>query len=85
MFRAGKVETITTSRNLGEYDNELADTQFCRTHHSYLVNLNYVRRFERTGRNGIVHLNPPGYFARVSVAKMDEFLVALEKFTQLAG
>lgn len=85
VFRAGKVETITTSRNLGEYDNELADTQFCRTHHSYLVNLNYVRRFERTGRNGIVHLNPPGYFARVSVAKMDEFLVALEKFTQLAG
>ncbi|MBK8968335.1 MAG: LytTR family DNA-binding domain-containing protein [Saprospiraceae bacterium] len=85
VFRAGKVEKITTSRNLGEYDNELADPRFCRTHHSYLVNLNYVQRFERTGRNGIVHLNPPGYLARVSVAKMDEFISALEHFSQLAG
>ena len=47
----------TASRILKEFEDELPDTVFCRCHHSYLVNLNFVERFEQTGRNGKVHLN----------------------------
>lgn len=83
VLKNDKVEKIVSSRNLGEYESVLPESIFCRTHHSYLVNLNYVERFERTGRNGLIHLRPQGHQASVSVSKMDQFLLILNDFTQL--
>lgn len=80
VLRNNSIEKITSSRNLGEYEDELPETLFCRTHHSYLVNLSYVDRFERTGRNGIIHLATNGHKAYVSVAKMDHFSQRLENY-----
>ena len=80
VLSADTIEKIISSRNLGEHEWELPENKFCRTHHSYLVNLAYVERFERTGGNGVVHLSPGGHQAAVSVAKMDEVQQALEAY-----
>lgn len=78
----GRIEKVISSRNLGEHIPELPTDRFCRTHHGYLVNLNYVARLERTGRNGIIHFRFPGHRAYVSVARMEAFLLALEQFSR---
>jgi two-component system LytT family response regulator len=77
------IEKVTTSRNLGEYEAELPNLLFCRTHHSFLVNLLFVERLERTGRNGIVHLTVPGSQASVSVAKMEAVANHIEELARL--
>jgi len=40
---------VMVSRPLKEYDELLPDQQFIRTHQSYLVNLQFVERYERDG------------------------------------
>lgn len=82
IWKNDRIEKITSSRNLGEFENELPDTLFCRTHHSYLVNLAFVERFERTGRNGVAHLTLSKTRVDVSVSKMDLFASRLEEFYQ---
>lgn len=82
ILRNSKLETITSSSNLGEYESQLPQLLFCRPHHSYLVNLNYIERFERTGRNGAIHFTVAGGIAYVSVSRMDNFIQALNAFTQ---
>lgn len=78
IWRKNKIEKITSSRYLGEYEAELPSLLFCRAHHRYLVNLEYVERLERTGRNGILHLTPKDHRVDVSVAKMDTFVQQLD-------
>ncbi len=82
LWRNERLEKLTSSRNLGEFEAELPETLFCRTHHSYLVNLAYVERFERTGRNGVAHLARAKTRVDVSVSKMDTFASRLEEFFQ---
>lgn len=77
-----RLEKFTSSRNLGEFEAELPQMLFCRTHHSFLVNLAYVERFERTGRNGAIHLAKANSRVLVSVAKMDSVTRRLEAFFQ---
>ena len=83
VWRNQRLEKVTSSRNLGEIEDELPAVLFCRTHHGFLVNLAFVERFERTGRNGIVHLAPAKTKVDVSVAKMDLFAKRLDDFFQL--
>jgi len=80
VWKNHKVEKITSSRNLGEFEDELPRTLFCRTHHGYLVNLAYVERLERTGRNGIIHLRHTPVQVDVSVSKLEIFTSHLEEF-----
>lgn len=74
IWKNNKVEKFTASRHLGEFEDNLPSRLFCRTHHSYLANLGYIERFERTGRNGLVHLRHTENKVPVSVAKMERFL-----------
>lgn len=74
------IQKITASGYLGEYEARLPKLHFCRTHHSYLVNLAHIRRIERTGRNGIIHLTFSNLTADISVSKMDYFLQRLETY-----
>ncbi|MBK9335514.1 MAG: response regulator transcription factor [Lewinellaceae bacterium] len=82
VWKNGTMEKITTSRNLGEYEAELPGLLFCRTHNSFLVNMTLVERFERTGRNGVVHFSVPGSQAGVSVAKMEVVAKHFEELTR---
>lgn len=75
-----KVQKYTASGYLGEFEAKLSNLHFCRTHHSYLVNLAHVRRIERTGRNGIAHLTCENLTADISVSKMDYFMRRLETY-----
>lgn len=82
IWKNEKVEKITSSGNLGEFEADLPKNLFCRTHHSYLVNMAYINRFEKTGRNGTIYLNVGGLSVDVSVSKMDYFAKRLDAFYQ---
>ncbi len=74
-----KLERVTASRTLGELENDLPRKMFCRTHHSYLVNMYHIERYERTGRNGLIYL-PDGACVSISVLKMEAFEQHLAAF-----
>lgn len=40
--------SILVSRHIGSYEQELADFSFCKVHRSYMVNLSFVRFFNRS-------------------------------------
>lgn len=79
LLRNNKLEKITTYRTLKELENDFEDQPFCRTHHSYIVNLSHILRFEKTGRNGIIHLTN-GIRVGISVQKMAEFEQRFEQY-----
>lgn len=70
----------TVYRPLKEFEQELPASEFCRTHRSYLVNLAWVDRFERTGRNGMLHLANDTHRVEVSSQKMEEFVERFEAY-----
>ena len=80
VIRNNKPEKITSSGGLGDFEEKLPAALFCRTHHSYLVNLAHITRMERTGRNGVIHLTQTDWKAGVSVLKMDYFMSRLEAY-----
>lgn len=67
-----KLTRFTASKTLKDIEDMLATSVFCRCHHSYAVNMTYVSRYERTGRNGIIHLSLGGEVP-ISVSKMELF------------
>ncbi len=85
LLKNNKLEKIKSSRNLGEFEAELPEALFCRTHHGYLVNLSYIDRFERTGRNGLIHLSCTSAPVEISVSKMELFAQQMDQFMQLSA
>jgi len=80
-----KITTTISSRNLGEYEDELSPLLFCRTHHRYIVNMDYIHKVERTGRNANIHLKNTNLIANVSVSKMEFLSQSLERFMSYKG
>lgn len=71
--RPEAIEKIsTTTRSLKDLAERLPSKDFCRTHHKYLVNLHYVVRYQRTGRNGLIYLSNQ-IKINISVQKMEHF------------
>lgn len=66
---------MTIAKTLKEFEDILPPSQFCRLHHSHIVNLNYIARYFK-GRGGYVELTD-GTMIEVSSRKRDDFL---EKF-----
>lgn len=64
-------EKIVSSHNLKEYEELLGDHGFFRSHHSFLLNLNHVRKYVRS--EGYV-LMANGRHAEVSKRKKEEFM-----------
>lgn len=60
------------SKSIKEYENLLPEDLFFRIHHSHLVNLNYVKRYNK-GRGGFIELED-GTELEVAARKKDEFL-----------
>ncbi len=67
-----KIQRFTASKTLKDIEELLPARPFCRSHHSYVVNLAFVDRYERTGRNGAIHFKN-GTNAPISVGKMEDF------------
>jgi two-component system LytT family response regulator len=68
---------LLVSKNLKEFEDLLSDYNFFRIHHSHLVNLDYIRKYQ-AGRGGYVVMND-GSTITVSQRKKEEFLNNLRK------
>lgn len=66
---------ITASKTLKEFEELLPEDIFFRTHHSHLINLNYIKRYLK-GDGGQIELQN-GSFVDVSRRKKKEFLKAI--------
>lgn len=71
---------ILVSKNLKAYEDILDEKKFIRTHHSYLININHISRFERS-EGGILVMNNGGTLP-VSVRKKDKLMQVLKKWNQ---
>jgi two-component system, LytTR family, response regulator len=66
---------ITASKTLKEFEDILPESIFFRTHHSHLINLNYIKRYIK-GDGGQIELQN-GTYVDVSRRKKEEFLKAI--------
>lgn len=66
---------LTASRTLKDFEELLPASIFFRTHHSHLINLNYVKKYVK-GDGGQIELQN-GNFVDVSRRKKEEFLQAI--------
>lgn len=80
----GATARITASKTLKDIEEQLPATAFCRSHHSYLVNLAFIERYVQTGRNGIIHLRN-GVEVPISVGKMEAFETHFSNFLNTPG
>jgi two-component system LytT family response regulator len=78
VFSTGK--PFLASRSLVHFEELLGELHFVRVHHKHLINLAYVRRYQK-GRGGMVEMTD-GHEVEVSVRKKDEFLAAITAFTR---
>ena len=63
---------IVVSKPLKDYETILPEDIFFRIHNSHLINLNYIKKYNR-GRGGIVELDD-GSIIEVAIRRKDEFL-----------
>ena len=71
-------QKITISKTLKEYEFILNQKKlFFRIHHSYLINLNYMERFDK--KDGGMVVMKDKTLIPVSIRKRNELLVLLEK------
>jgi two-component system LytT family response regulator len=68
-------DKLVSSKNLKEYEELLTEHGFFRTHHSYLVNLEHIKKYVRA--DGYVLLSN-GHQVHVSKRRKDDFLQRLE-------
>ena len=70
-------ERIVCSRTIKEYDELLSDFGFYRVHRSYLINLSYIKRFEKQDGGSVILAGD----VRIPVAsrKRDELLGLFER------
>ena len=70
-------QTQVVSRNLKEFEDLLADSDFCRVHHSYLINLHHVQKYIK-GEGGYVIVTD-NHHVDVSRRKKEEFIKLIER------
>jgi two-component system LytT family response regulator len=70
-FASGK--KMTSSRNLGYYEELLPEDKFCRIHHSHLINIDFLDQYIKGGSGGTVIMKD-GTELDVSQRKKEEFL-----------
>lgn len=75
-FHFGKEKPIVISKNLSTYEDLLGPYGFIRTHHSYLVNPNRIKMYDKTD-GGLLILDS-GHTVPVSHRKKDQVIQALE-------
>lgn len=63
---------LTVSRTLKEFEDMLPEDQFSRVHQSFIINHNFIKRYNR-GRGGSIEMDD-GTYIEVSMRKKDEFL-----------
>jgi two-component system, LytTR family, response regulator len=65
-------EIHTTGRTIKDYEDMLSQDTFCRVHHSYLINVNHIKKYSK-GRGGLIEMED-GTIIEVSIRRKEEFL-----------
>ncbi len=65
-------KTYLVSRNLKEYENMLPETMFSRVHNTHIVNLQFIKRYQR-GNGGTIEMEN-GAEIEVAVRRREAFL-----------
>ncbi|BDS15400.1 LytR/AlgR family response regulator transcription factor [Aureispira anguillae] len=69
-------QEIIVSKNLREYEALLPSKNFIRPHHSYLVNLNHIVRYDKSDRNALISIND--HKIPVSTRRKDQIIQFLK-------
>lgn len=69
-------QKMMVSKTLKEFDDMLAEFNFFRVHNSHLINLNYIRQYNK-GKGGYVTMTD-GSEIEVSTRRKEDFMRALE-------
>jgi two-component system, LytTR family, response regulator len=77
IFYLSNREKIMVSRTMGEYEQTLPKQQFCRVHHSHIINLAHLRRYVKTD-GGYAEMSD-GTKVEISRRKKDDFVAMLER------
>jgi two-component system, LytTR family, response regulator len=80
LFKLIDDREILVSKNLGEYEKLLENAHFIRSHHSYIINLNQINKFDKTDGGQLIMYG--GSIVPVAVRKKEAILNALNKFLQ---
>lgn len=70
-------QKLTIAKTLKEFENLLTAYNFCRVHHSHLINLAYIKSYNK-GKGGFVVMNDQSEI-EVSTRKKEEFLKRLSE------
>lgn len=70
---------IIASKNLREYEELLPRQNFIRPHHSYLVNINHIIRYDKNDKNALISIN--NHQIPVSTRRKDQVLHFLKNVT----
>ncbi|MGN6615980.1 MAG: LytR/AlgR family response regulator transcription factor [Ilyomonas sp.] len=70
-------QKLTVAKTLKEFENLLGDYNFCRIHHSHLINLAYIKSYNK-GKGGFVVMTDQSEI-EVSTRKKEEFLKRLSE------
>ena len=70
--RRNDTEIIRTTRTLKKLETQLPENLFYRTHHGFIVNVLFIDRWVKTGRNGLIYMKN-GMRVPISVQKMPNF------------
>jgi two-component system, LytTR family, response regulator len=79
VWKNNQLDKISTPTSIGQIEKRLPEEMFYRVHHSYIVNLACIERFQHTGRNGVIYLQN-GIIVPVSVKKMQFFMGKFKSF-----
>lgn len=77
IYMVGK-RNLVVSKTLGDFEQFLTDSGFCRIHHSFLINMDHIHEYVK-GDGGYVKLTE-GHHADVSRRKKEHFLRQLQLF-----
>lgn len=69
-------QKIMVSKNLREYEELLPSEHFIRPHHSYLINLNHVVRYDKNEKNALISIE--GHNIPVSSRRKDQIIQFLK-------
>jgi two-component system LytT family response regulator len=78
-FYLANQKKIVSSKSLGEYEDILPRSHFMRTHHSFLVNLNHVIRYEKRDKNVLVMVD--AHEIPVSVRRREALMAYFDQLT----
>lgn len=77
-FLAGNNKPILVSRQLGEYEKLLPDTDFTRIHDKYIINLSFIKEYIKGSGGDVVLEN--GKEIPVASRRKEDFLSRFEKW-----